>query len=403
MARDRNALRAGIFIVASVIAIIGIVIATRGVGRLIEPNQTRTVAFGLRDDVGGLRLGDDVRVGGFKVGVIRDIEVVQGEGATAEPPSVMVTFTLPERFVVREDAEIGVSGTLTGTSWLNFESFGQGAALPDGVPLQGTPGRMSQFLATAAELAPTVRDIVIDVRTTTLPKVNETIATYNTAGAEAAALVRHVDAKVDPTAEKIHHVADRAGETMVHARDLLGDTKGDIRDSMANVSAATGSVKDRLPGILEKADASLAQLHKVMDGAMTAMGDVKDSMVNVKDVTAAARSVIVGNRGKIDDMIESLKASGDNLKFASAEIRRSPWRLLYKPGKGEVANLTLYDSARQFAEGANDLNDAATALRDALNDPQATPERLQKLVSELDKSFAGFKSVEDALWKRVQE
>ena len=34
--------------------------------------------------VGGLRLGDDVRVGGFKVGVIRDIEVVQGEGATAE-------------------------------------------------------------------------------------------------------------------------------------------------------------------------------------------------------------------------------------------------------------------------------------------------------------------------------
>ena len=28
-----------------------------------------------------------------------------------------------------------------------------------------------------------------------------------------------------------------------------------------------------------------------------------------------------------------------------------------------MANLNLYDAARQFAEGANDMNDAATALR----------------------------------------
>jgi hypothetical protein len=31
-----------------------------------------------------------------------------------------------------------------------------------------------------------------------------------------------------------------------------------------------------------------------------------------------------------------------------------------------MANLNLYDSARQFADGAGSLNDAALALRDAL-------------------------------------
>jgi phospholipid/cholesterol/gamma-HCH transport system substrate-binding protein len=386
-----------------VILIIGIIVAIKGFGRLIEPNQTRTVAFDLADDVGGLRVGDDVRVGGFKVGVVRDVDIVQGEAAGAAPPRLVVRFTLPQRFVVREDARIGVSGTITGTSWLNFEGFGTGAALAEGTPLEGRPSQMSVLFAAAGEIAPAVRDFVADVRTTTLPKVNDTIDTYKGAGADAAALVRHVDAKVDPTTEKVHYVADRTGETMVHARDLLGDTKGDFRSTMSNVSAATGSVKEQLPGILEKADASLAQLRTTIEGASAAMTDVQASVTNVKDVSAAARGVLAGNRGKIDDIVASLKTAGDNLKFATAEIRHSPWRLLYKPGKGEVANLNLYDSARQFAEGANDLNDAATTLRDALKDPKATPEQIEKLVTKLDASFSGFKTMEDALWKRVRE
>ena len=102
-------------------------------------------------------------------------------------------------------------------------------------------------------------------------------------------------------------------------------------------------------------------------------------------------------------MIASLKETGDNLKFGTAEIRRSPWRLLYKPSAGEMANLNLYDAARQFADGAGDLSDAATALRDALNAGDASDTDLQKLIEKLDKSFANFSSVEADLWKKVRE
>jgi hypothetical protein len=101
-------------------------------------------------------------------------------------------------------------------------------------------------------------------------------------------------------------------------------------------------------------------------------------------------------------MIASLKTTGDNLKYASSEVRRSPWRLLYKPGAGEVANLNLYDSTRQFAEGAGQLNDAAVALRDALKDPDVDQAQVQKLVEKLDKSFAGFQDVEQQLWQQVK-
>ena len=82
-------------------------------------------------------------------------------------------------------------------------------------------------------------------------------------------------------------------------------------------------------------------------------------------------------------------------------LRRADWRLLYTPGKGEMANLNLYDSARQFAEGANDMNDAATALRDALASKDVDGKQLQALVDRLDKSFTSFQKVESQLWERV--
>src|SRR5207249_10009415 len=102
-------------------------------------------------------------------------------------------------------------------------------------------------------------------------------------------------------------------------------------------------------------------------------------------------------------MIQSLKTAGDNLKFATAEIRHSPCRLLYKPKPGEVANLNLYDATRQFAEGANDLSEAAQALRDALQDPQTDKAKIESLVTRLDQTFGQFQQVEKDLWKRVRE
>ena len=69
-----------------------------------------------------------------------------------------------------------------------------------------------------------------------------------------------------------------------------------------------------------------------------------------------------------------------------------------------MANLNLYDSARQFADGAGSLNDAALALRDALEKRgrQAGRDRRPCSASST-RSFANFREVEDKLWTLVQE
>jgi cell division FtsZ-interacting protein ZapD len=67
------------------------------------------------------------------------------------------------------------------------------------------------------------------------------------------------------------------------------------------------------------------------------------------------------------------------------------------------ANLNLFESAREFAEGANDLNDAAAALRDALKNPGVDDARVRALVERLDQTFTKFSSVEKELWEKVRE
>src|SRR5690606_21094860 len=112
----------------------------------------------------------------------------------------------------------------------------------------------------------------------------------------------------------------------------------------ANVAAVTASINRKLPGMLDHINALVARLNDTVGQANEALVDIRDTAANARELSAAARSVVVSNRSRFDDMIASMKVTADNLKGASAEIRRSPWRLLYKPARGEMANLNLFDT-----------------------------------------------------------
>jgi phospholipid/cholesterol/gamma-HCH transport system substrate-binding protein len=396
MAKERNELKAGLFILISLGLIIAVVIAIKGLGRFIEPKQVRTAVFSLKDDVGGLRVGDDVRVGGLKVGVVQDLDIEAEPSRSDGQPNIRVRFDIPRRIVLRDGARIGVQNTVTGTSWLNFDHLGSGAELATDATLVGQPGAMTQILNTVKELGPDLARIALDVRTITLPKINTTAD-------NASGLMADARGEIKPAFERYHLALGRLTEALTHLRDILGEGKGDLRTTIANLKDAITTIKETLPPVMKKLDAALAKVNTSLDNVQGTLKDLSFTMANAKELSADARSIVTRNKSRIDELAQSAKEAGDNLKFATAEIRRSPWRLLYKPRPGEVANLNLFDAARDFAEGANDMSDAATALRDALKDPQANPENLQKLVNELDHSFGKFQQVENELWKRVRE
>jgi phospholipid/cholesterol/gamma-HCH transport system substrate-binding protein len=392
MKKERNALRAGLFILIAIALTITVILAVKGGGRFAEGRVLRVVSFRLADDIGGLRVGDDVRIGGWKVGLVKDIEAV---GLDGDDPRIQVTYSLPGRFKLRENARIGVQQTLTGAASLNIDYLGKGREFVETEVVVGRPDPKTALFASLSTAGGDIAAIAKDVRDTTVPKANAALDSFKSTGDSATALVGDVKKQVPPIVEKYNSVTEKTGAMMQSITDMIGPSTTDWKGLIANLNAASGTVKNELPAMMEK-------LNKTLESAQAAMEDMKSAVANVKDVSASLKQVIGGNESKLEGMIASLKTTGDNLKAASAEIRRSPWRLLYKPAPNEMANLNIYDSARQFAEGANELNDAATSLRDALKTGGASQKEIQEMVSRLEQSFTKFREVEGKLWSEVK-
>ncbi len=368
--RNRNAVTAGLFIVLSIVLILAIVLGIQGLSGLLRPKVVRKALFHLKDDVGGLRGGDEVRVGGVRVGEVQDIDIVEPTEA-GEQPTILVSFTIPRRYKLRQGVRLRIQTSVTNTSNLNIESVGTGDVLSADAVLPGAASVLTEALGDVRGTLDDVKAVAGNVRQNTVPRLNDAL--------------------------------ERTSEMMAKTRDLIGDSTGDFKGTVANLNATTGELKEKMPGLLEKATGLLTRLDQTIAHATDAMKDVQSAAGDIKQIGASAREILVDNRGKLDGMIASLKTTSDNLKGASTEIRRSPWRLLYKPSGDEQANLNLFDAARHFGEGAQAMSDAAIALRDASRDPRADPERIKKLIEALDASFKSFTEVERQLYDKAKE
>lgn len=394
MKDQRNAVKAGLFILVSIVLIIVLIVAIKGASRIFQPVQIRTAEFTLADDLGGLNVGDDVRIGGFRVGVVRSIDLEQARDDDAQA-KIKVVFSIPGKYKLREGANLSIQGTLTGMSWLNFDNLGQGAELSANAMLVGHPSTMTVITSSLSAVVPQVTATINDIHSVTVPRINQMATTFDQAGSSAQSLVEDVRTSWPEMLERYEKVADRTAEMMVELRDILGDTKGDIRGVMANLNHATGDLKDKLPQVLDKFNLAL-------DGINAAMDDLQATIANTHDLSDSAKQIVAANRGRIDAMIRSLKTMADNLRSASSEIRRSPWRLLYKPQPGEMANLNLFDAAREFAEGARALEDATSALTAATQDPSVNEGQLRELLEQVKLRADQYHQLEQKLWDAVK-
>jgi ABC-type transporter Mla subunit MlaD len=59
---DRNAFKAGLFIIISLFLIIALILGIKGIGRFVVRTQDRMVRFALSDDIGGLSPGDSLPI-----------------------------------------------------------------------------------------------------------------------------------------------------------------------------------------------------------------------------------------------------------------------------------------------------------------------------------------------------
>jgi len=142
-------------------------------------------------------------------------------------------------------------------------------------------------------------------------------------------------------------------------------------------------------------DVITTQILKTLTKADTA---IETTQLALKDI----KKLIGGKR--FDKIISNITDTSTNLKLTSREVRRAPWKLLYKPSDKEFKIQALVDSAGSFAAGAEQLDVVALRLKSlvASDDKQLSDsDEIEKVISELEATFQQFQKAEQKFWEEM--
>ncbi len=134
------------------------------------------------------------------------------------------------------------------------------------------------------------------------------------------------------------------------------------------------------------------------------LGKIDEALESAKSTMEQIKSVAKDER--IGKIINNVTETSSNLKLATQEIRRAPWKLLYKPSKKEFKIQALVDSAGSFASGAETLDTATLRLRKMVNEinesEKIDTDRIDAMLIELENSFEQFKKAEKKFWDELE-
>ena len=203
---------------------------------------------------------------------------------------------------------------------------------------------------------------------------------------------------------KIHVALDRLDEALIQAASLIRENRSSVGNAITSIEHAAATldegILDRVAGQLDgnRADSLVSQIRR-------AIVDLDTTLKNTATLTGRLKRIVLLNATRISQLIANLKETTEHLKSAGKDIRRNPWRLLYRPSLEESAQLNTFDAARELAETAARLDNVMIQLRSFIEDVDgdvATNDAdLSAIRTHLLETFERFREAEQALWKQL--
>lgn len=421
MTSERDNFKAGLFVIAGIIMAMAAVWLLVDFNRLFEQTQTVTVHYTLSDGLQGLKEGASVTVGDQPVGEVIEItDHSDGQRVTGK----LISFILPKRYTLYKDASIVLSVPAIGTGTkLNVRSVGNQGLYEEGEVLEGDLAgttltrnlvqdmgiedlqrqQLQQIIANVEAITTTLRadlpaisqkvQTVLEDLQPLAAEAKKAVADAAIAIADAKAMVADAKARSGEWFDRIDSIATNADETMTIARDLVADKDPTIRESLDNVKAATADVKEVTARVKSQ----------TMDQVTEAIAIATRAVENIKVSTDEIRDLVIGQRPVLERALANAQLTTDQLKLAAIEVRRSPWRLLYKPSDTELDSDNLYDAARSFAQAAGALDSAALSLRAVSERADRSNEELTPMLEHLEVLFGEYQKAESRFWEALEQ
>ena len=431
--KQRNETVVGLTVLLVLVLTIYIVVVLGDWRNLFRDKKEITIEQPYTIGLKGLSAGSPVLLGGAKIGQITKTDIVY-----YEPNEVNVYFTLeiPEEYPLRRDCLLApLSNVLGGQASLDIKRLGgkeeiigdgevvQGVEFEDSIAdaidslknelnsekagsvLYNIKAQMNvddpcSILASLVDTAVNLKSItqqideqvlVDEEKQTLMFKVHEIFDKLDTISVSLRDQLELEPGEDKATMmAKIHTALDALNSSLEQINELIRENSPGITETIDSLKVSAKKVEESLPGIIDDANEILATAKKAMGSARDALGKVKE--------------ILSVNRESIDRMVRNLDEVSVNLKMASREIRRAPWKLLYQPNKDELQLQGVIDATSGFASGAERLDEATVRLKALLGSTgeQFDAKRIESILAELETSFERFQKAENKLWEELE-
>jgi len=432
--RHRNNVRAGIFVTIGITLALAVIAVLQDVwSTWLEPRHAYAVTFDVADGVEMLSAGSPVRIGGLEMGVVTDVRLLEQSNFR----KILVIFELDNDVPLFSNAVAFVKGTLLGSSaWIEIVNIGSAADLdgdslldtriipPDSTSnpdewLEGAGGATMlatmlgpESAADAAALIKNVSDLSGNVKRDYDEQIGPMLASSNRAAADFQALVTRMQSDWPHWAMIVERAllsALSASEKMEQAMDegrlLISTFQGGVErmsdlvernspgvDSfVANLELASADVRDVAGRI---ADTTVDKVEALLDRGQDGVDAFARTMRAIEvefDMLAPA----------LQDAAANIQIGSTQLKLAVSELRASPWRLLYRPGREELEYENLYFAANKFALAVADLKLASESVERAIADHREylreRPQELEQMQETLAESLSRYQEAQEQL------
>lgn len=387
--RQRNNVKAGLFVTITLILGMAVIVVLGDVFSALSRGEDRyIVSFDVRTGVAGLKEGSDVRIGGVKQGRVVNVD--------AEPPHgqplniIEVEFDLNNRIKLFKGAIVSVVAPLIGAdAWLEIPDVGepsQGAPEGNRIVGQSAPPLLTGLLGPGK--AEMLDRMFSDGR--------DTLANARVFSEWLPTLPEEYRNRVVPILDGTNRVVGDAGAVMSDVRENKWPGWSQSVDQfMANAVKLSDDLNGLIAENRPKINTIVTDVEGVTNRLRTETMDKFDKLVDSgQSALDSANAALNDFRGDYADWATSLgeamasaNLASQQLKLTTIEVRRSPWKLLYRPDVKEIEHELLYEATRSFAVAAADLKAASVSVQrimdlnnsdSPLSIDQATAERLKK-------------------------
>ena len=422
--KQHNEVKAGLFTLAALILLLGVVMWL-GAADVFRPKEGEIYFFSpLSTKQLGLAEGANVKFNDVVVAKISRITYLDDRGGT-----LYVAELLRPDLNITSTAKAEVIGPVIGAPEVIISALGSGEIPSENNPIDLAPGGVAAAINDLSSTIETISGKLIAIADNfekisdgvlTEPKESSSMmAKIHKSLTDINVLTNRVLEQTDPKIDssllgKVHLALDKLNNTFASLQNETDPLNkkallAKIHTSLDDINAMTKAARPAVVTIAKSATNSATLIEAYMKGdvgdilanARKVSDEALKMIINFNAVSKEAKDLITLNRDNIDEIMDNMNLVSDNLKATSEEIRLHPWKLLHRPSDNETRSQNIYDAARAFSEGAQQLDQAMTKLKKL--SAQNPDGNLTKIREHLIKVFSKFHKAEQSLWDELQK